>query len=676
MLRGAALGCSSRITISNSHNAASASTTPARAAAPPPPPLPTMRRRALHAATAAAGTAAAAAAPLPPAATAALPGASVARQISRQIADREKSAVQVTTEWLARLQDAEPRVQAFLAVTGELALVRAAAVDAALSRGAAAGALTGVPVAFKDNLCTRGVPTTAGSRVLESYLPPYDATAVARLLSGGACADGGGGGGGSGVAAAATAAARAAAAGASSPLMGGIMLGKLNLDEFGMGSTTENSAYKATRNPWDPSRVPGGSSGGSAAAVAARQVVLALGSDTGGSIRQPASFCGVVGVKPTYGRVSRYGLVAYASSLDTVGPLAPTVEDAALALDAIAGADARDATSAGGGGGGGGGGFPPSSSSSSSSSAAAAAAAVFRGEGPCASAVAATRARMAAGDARPLAGKRVALVRETLGAGGGVDPRVAACVRAAARRLEDLGAEVTEVSLPTFAAGLPAYYVLAVAEASSNLSRFDGVRYGLRREAGASGGGGGDLRAMYGATRGEGLGAEVKRRVLMGTYALSAGYVDAYYARAQRVRERVRAEMAAALAPVAVGGGGFDALATPAAPTPAYRLGDKLSDPLAMWAGDVMTVGVNLSGLPAVVLPVGFADEAAAAAAAVGGGGGAGGGAAPPPPARLPVGLQLIGRAFGEPEMLALAAALEASLDVAGTGGRAPLAAT
>jgi aspartyl-tRNA(Asn)/glutamyl-tRNA(Gln) amidotransferase subunit A len=583
----------------------------------------------------AAAAAAAAPAPSSSASTTSLPGASVARQISRQIADREKTAVQVATEWLSRVRAAEDRVQAFLAVTEQQALEQAAAVDAALARGATAGALTGVPAAFKDNLCTRGVATTAGSRVLDGYLPPYDATAVSRLLSGG--------GGGP-------------APGSSNPHLGALMLGKLNLDEFGMGSTTENSAYKPTRNPWDPERVPGGSSGGSAAAVAARQVVLALGSDTGGSIRQPASFCGVVGVKPTYGLVSRYGLVAYASSLDTVGPLAPTVEDAALALDAIAGADANDATSRGGGGNGGG------------AADASSAAAVFRGEGPCASAVAAVRGRMAQGEARPLAGKRVGVVRETVGAG--VDASVAAAVRSAADALAALGAEVEEVCLPTFEAGLPAYYVLAVAEASSNLSRFDGVRYGLRREQPLAGGNGGGasassssftLKDMYGATRGEGLGAEVKRRILMGTYALSAGYVDAYYARAQRVRERVRAEMTGLLP----GGGGgnsnggkaFDALITPAAPTPAYRLGDKLSDPLAMWAGDLMTVNLNLSGLPAVVLPAGFADAEQ---------GGAG---------RLPIGVQVIGPAFGEPQLLAMAAALEASMDVAGKAGPAPSAA-
>jgi aspartyl-tRNA(Asn)/glutamyl-tRNA(Gln) amidotransferase subunit A len=618
-------------------------------------------RRWLRTATASASASAAAAPRASAAASQLLPGASVAREISRQIADREKTAVQVATEWLARARAAEDRVQAFLAVTEERALEQAAAVDAAVARGALCGALTGVPVAFKDNLCTRGVATTAGSRVLEGYVPPYDATAVARLLAGG---------GHEGAAAAAAAAAEAAAAAgaaasssSSSSAMapGAVMLGKLNMDEFGMGSTTENSAYKATRNPWDPSRVPGGSSGGSAAAVAARQAVLALGSDTGGSIRQPASFCGVVGVKPTYGLVSRYGLVAYASSLDTVGPLAPTVEDAALALDAIAGPDPRDATSAGGGGGGGGGaaaaaGAPPSSSSAS-------AAAVFRGKGPCASAVAATRLRMLQGDARPLSGKRVGIVRETVGAG--VDPAVAAAARGAADALARLGAHVEEISLPTFAAGLPAYYVLAVAEASSNLSRFDGVRYGLRREAGGAGGGGGggraDLAAMYNATRGEGLGAEVKRRILMGTYALSAGYVDAYYARAQRVRGRVRAEMAAALS-------GLDALVTPAAPTPAYRLGDKLSDPLAMWAGDLMTVNVNLSGLPAVVLPAGFAEQEEEEE-------GGGGRTAAKRRRLLPVGVQLVGRAFGEPGLLALAAALEASLDVAGKGGRAPLAA-
>jgi aspartyl-tRNA(Asn)/glutamyl-tRNA(Gln) amidotransferase subunit A len=626
-----------------------------------------MMRAAGRRAAAAAASAAAAAAPASSSATntstSQLPGASVARQISRQIADREKTAVQVANEWLARVRLAEPHVQAFLAVTEQQALERAAAIDAALARGAAAGALTGVPAAFKDNLCTRGVATTAGSRVLEGYLPPYDATTVARLLAGGA----------------ADPSSSSSSSSSSHPQLGALMLGKLNLDEFGMGSTTENSAYKPTRNPWDPQRVPGGSSGGSAAAVAARQVVLALGSDTGGSIRQPASFCGVVGVKPTYGLVSRYGLVAYASSLDTVGPLAPTVEDAALALDAIAGADPNDATSVGGGGGGGGAAASSPSSSSSSS------AAVFRGEGPCASAVAAMRSRMAQGHARPLAGRRVGLVRETVGQG--VDASVAAAVRSAADALAALGAEVEEVSLPTFEAGLPAYYVLAVAEASSNLSRFDGVRYGLRRERPAAAGAGSPssssssftLKDMYGATRGEGLGAEVKRRILMGTYALSAGYVDAYYARAQRVRERVRAEMTGLLLAGGAGGGGgggggssstsskrFDVLITPAAPTPAYRLGDKLSDPLAMWAGDLMTVNLNLSGLPAVVLPAGFAPAAAAAPED---------GAAAAAARQLPIGVQVIGPAFGEPELLAMAAALEASMDVAGKAGPAPLAA-
>jgi aspartyl-tRNA(Asn)/glutamyl-tRNA(Gln) amidotransferase subunit A len=371
---------------------------------------------------------------------------------------------------------------------------------------------------------------------------------------------------------------------------GAVVIGKTNMDEFGMGSTTENSGFRPTANPWDTARIPGGSSGGSAAAVAANQCAAALGSDTGGSIRQPAHCCGVVGVKPTYGLVSRSGLIAYASSLDVVGPLARCVHDAAALLAAIAGPDGGDATCS----------RRPA-------------------EDYTAGLLPADRL-----PSRPLAGRRLALIREC--SGGGVDAGVAAAVAAAAAHLESLGAVVEEVSLPTFAAGLPAYYVIALSEASSNLSRYDGVRYGARA-AGAP-----ELRAMYDATRGRGLGAEVKRRILMGSYALSAGYYDAYYRRAQQVRTLVGREMGAAL-------GRYDALLCPAAPTPAYRLGAKAADPLAMYAGDVMTVNLNLSGLPAVTLPCGFAAE---------------GGSGP-----LPVGLQMVGRAFGEAALLELAHAFE-----------------
>jgi len=402
--------------------------------------------------------------------------------------------------------------------------------------------MAGVPVAVKDNICTAGVQTTAGSRVLEGYLPPYDATAVARLKAAGA-----------------------------------VLVGKTNMDEFGMGSSTENSGYHTTRNPWDAGRVPGGSSGGSAAAVAAGQCVAALGSDTGGSIRQPASFCGVVGIKPTYGLVSRHGLIAYASSLDTIGPLAPTVEDAAAVLDAVAGTDPRDATSAPG-----------------------------RGSPGLAGLCLAPEAY----GSLPLAGRRFGLVTETLGEG--VDAGVQDAVRRSAEHLEALGATVEEVSLPTFDKGLPAYYVIALSEASSNLSRYDGVRYGPRAA-------GDDLLEMYTNTR-AGLGGEVKRRVLMGTYALSAGYYDAYYKRAQQVRTLVQREMAGAL-------DGRDGLLMPCAPTVAYRLGAKAADPLAMYKGDLMTVNLNLAGLPAVTVPCGFAEDDGAT---------------------LPVGLQIIGRAFGE----------------------------
>ncbi|KAF8071079.1 hypothetical protein HT031_001161 [Scenedesmus sp. PABB004] len=495
------------------------------------------------------------------------------RSIAQRVAGKQQSAVEVTKAYLAALRSVEDQVHAFLTVDEGAALAQAAAVDAAIARGEPAGPLAGVPIAIKDNICTAGLRTTAGSRVLEAYAPPFDATAVARLRAAGA-----------------------------------VLLGKTNMDEFGMGSSTENSAYQATRNPWDTARVPGGSSGGSAAAVAAGQAAAALGSDTGGSIRQPAHFCGVVGLKPSYGRVSRHGLIAYASSLDCVGPLASSVADAALLLRVMAGADGADATAS-------------------------------RESVPdyCA----ALPPRDALGSA-PLAGLRVGVIAETCGEG--VSPGVTAAIDGAVAHLQQLGAAVEQVSLPTFALGLPAYYVLALSEASSNLSRYDGVRYGARAAGGAAGA---ELKAMYGATRGAGLGPEVKRRVLMGTYALSAGYYDAYYKRAQQVRTLVADEMGAALAR-------FDVLLCPAAPTVAYGLGEKAADPLAMYKGDLMTVNLNLSGLPAVVVPCGFAPAE-----------GAPGGA-------LPVGMQLVGRMFGEQQLLRVAHAYE---QTAGVARRAPVAA-
>ncbi|MEW5302506.1 MAG: hypothetical protein WDW36_005286 [Sanguina aurantia] len=420
------------------------------------------------------------------------------------------------------------------------------------------GPLAGVPIAVKDNICTKGIRTTAGSRILSDYIPSYNATAVQRLLDAGVN-----------------------------------ILGKTNMDEFGMGSTTENSAYHVTRNPWDLSRTPGGSSGGSAAAVAANQCAVALGSDTGGSIRQPAHFCGVVGMKPSYGRVSRYGLIAYASSLDCIGPLAHSVEDAALLLDAMSGHDSADATS----------------QSSPSAS------------------VASCLQPAASHGSQPLLGQRIGLIRETMGEG--VSKDVTDAVGFAARQLEALGAVVEEVSIPCFQAGLPAYYVLAISEASSNLSRYDGVRYGVGQTTAP------DLQALYCSTRDAGLGPEVKRRILMGSYALSSGYYEAYYKRAQQVRTLVTREMASALQR-------FDALLLPAAPTAAYKLGEKSSDPLEMYKGDLMTVNVNLAGLPAIVLPCWHAPQA-------------GGGV-------LPVGVQLIGQSMQDGKLAALAHVLEQSL--------------
>ncbi|KAI3434565.1 hypothetical protein D9Q98_002637 [Chlorella vulgaris] len=441
-----------------------------------------------------------------------------------QVARRGTSATELTTAYLRQLHSAETQLQCFLAVDDEYALRQAALIDSRLAQGEDVGPLAGVPIAVKDNLCTQGLQTTAGSRGLHGFVPTYDATAVARLRAAGA-----------------------------------VVLGKTNMDEFGMGSSCENSGYQPTFNPWDTKHVPGGSSGGSAAAVAAKQCIAALGSDTGGSIRQPASFCGVVGVKPTYGRVSRNGLVAYASSLDCVGPIAQSVADAAAVLTVIAGSDLADATcsqkpvedyTAG---------LLPLDNLSS----------------------------------KPLAFKRLALIQEACGEG--VDAGVTAALAGAVRHLQELGAEVEQVSLPSFAAGLPAYYVIALSEASSNLSRYDGVRFGQRGAAN-------ELKNMYASSRHSGLGSEV--------------------------RTLVRREMNMAL-------GRFDALLCPAAPTTAYRVGEKLCDPLSMYKGDLMTVNLNLAGLPAVCLPCGFSGQAAGNA--------------------LPVGMQLIGRAFGEADLLKLA---------------------
>jgi len=470
---------------------------------------------------------------------------STAVDIARDVRTGARTARQVVEEHLDAIARREPELHAFNLVLADEARVRADEIDQRVAAGEDPGPLAGVPVALKDNLCTQGVPTTCSSRILEGWRPPYDATVVSRLHDAGA-----------------------------------VVVGKTNLDEFAMGSSTENSAFGPTRNPHDPTRVPGGSSGGSAAAVAAGFAALALGSDTGGSIRQPAALCGVVGVKPTYGLVSRYGLVAFASSLDQIGPFAGTVADAALALEVLAGHDPRDSTS-----------IPQPAPSLST----------VLDDG--------------------VQGLRIGVVRElTEGAGADVTARLAAAVAA----LEAAGAKVDEASVPAATLALSAYYLIAPAEASSNLARYDGVRYGLRVD-------GDDITAMYGATRAAGFGAEVKRRIMLGTYALSAGYYDAYYGQAQRARTLIIRDFDAAYA-------SYDLLLSPTTPTTAFELGAKTADPLTMYLSDVCTIPSNLAGHPAVSVPYGSGADG------------------------LPVGVQLLGPALGEATIFRAAAALERSL--------------
>ena len=470
-----------------------------------------------------------------------------ARALRDRVARGERSAVEVCRDHLVRIEAANPRLNAFNPVAADRALDRAAAVDRRRAAGDPPGPLAGVPVAVKDNLCTRGVRTTASSRILHGFVPPYDATVVERLEAAGA-----------------------------------VVVGKTNCDEFAMGSSTENSAYGPVLNPWAPDRAPGGSSGGSAAAVAARLAPLALGSDTGGSIRQPAALCGVVGVKPTYGRVSRYGLIALASSLDQVGPFARSVADAALALSVIAGADPADSTAA---------------------------------PEPVPDFTAALT-----GEVR---GLRIGVPRAVLESG--VDEAVRAAFDAALETLRGAGAALVDVDLPHARFAVPVYYLVMTAEASSNLARYDGVRYG-HRTAGASA-----LQAMYSRTRDEGFGPEAKRRIMLGTYVLSAGYYDAYYLKAQQVRTLLRQDYDRAFAKA-------DVVAMPTSPTPAFRLGEKTGDPLQMYLADVFTVSANLTGSPAVSVPCGFAGT-------------------------LPIGLQLTGRMFDEATILRAADAYERLTD-------------
>lgn len=465
---------------------------------------------------------------------------------------RKVSAVEVVRATLARIAELDPDLHAFLEVFPERALQDAADVDAARARGEKPGPLAGIPVALKDNMALEWGKTTCASNMLRDYRSPFTATAAQKLINAGA-----------------------------------IIIGKTNLDEFAMGSSTEHSAFGPTRNPWDRSRVPGGSSGGSAAAVAARMVPLALGSDTGGSIRQPASLCGIVGMKPTYGRVSRYGLVAFASSLDQIGPFATSIADAALALNILCGFDPHDATSA----------------------------------------------ELAVPDFtadldKPLEGLTIGVPRLSAQPEG----EMALVLDAAIATYVNMGAEIKEVSLPLTDYGIAAYYIVAPAEASSNLARFDGVRYGHR--AGLAKGD--DLIAMYCKTRAEGFGPEVQRRIMLGTHVLSSGYYDAYYSTALKVRRLIKAEYDTAFR------AGCHALLTPATPGGAFRIGEKTADPLAMYLEDVYTVGVNLAGLPAVTVPAGFIREEGR---------------------NLPVGVQLIGPAFEEARLLRIARQFEAATD-------------
>jgi aspartyl-tRNA(Asn)/glutamyl-tRNA(Gln) amidotransferase subunit A len=466
----------------------------------------------------------------------------------------ERSARDVAQDALRSIREADGALHAFLVVTEEAALAKADAVDAALARGEDPGPLAGVPIALKDNLCTIGTATTCSSLILEGWMPPYDATVVTRLAKAGAVA-----------------------------------VGKTNLDEFAMGSSTENSAFGPTRNPWDLERVPGGSSGGSAASVAAGLVPLAIGSDTGGSIRQPASLCGVVGVKPTYGLVSRYGLIAFASSLDQIGPFAASVADAALLLEVLAGHDPCDSTS-----------------------------------------IDVPVPKLVEALGQGVAGLRVGVIDDFL---TDASAATAAAVSDAAAALSAAGASVDRVAIPTLLDGLAAYYVIAPAEASSNLSRYDGVRYGLRVDAD-------NVEQMNSRTRAAGFGAEVKRRIMLGTFALSAGYYDAYYGQAQRVRTLISEAFARAYAD-------FDVLIGPTTPGVAFRFGEK-ADPLAMYLSDLYTIPSNLAGHPAMSVPFALGED------------------------NLPVGVQVLAPALGEADMFRIAAALEAAAPV-GVGAPAGL---
>ncbi len=460
------------------------------------------------------------------------------------IAERRVTASTLVEQFYGKIKADDHEIHAYLTLCENRALQQAKNIDDLVSKGAALPPLAGVPIGIKDVMVTKGLRTTAGSKILENFIPPYDCTAVARLEAAGA-----------------------------------IILGKLNCDEFAMGSSNENSAYGPVRNPRDKSRVPGGSSGGSAAAVAAGTAVATLGSDTGGSIRQPASFCGVVGLMPTYGRVSRYGLIAFASSLDHIGPLTKTVKDAAILLRVIAGRDPLDSTSA---------------------------------DVPVPD--------YEADLAKPVSGLKIGVPKEYFGEG--LDDEVRAAVEAGIAKLRSAGCEMVPISLPNTKYAIPTYYVIATAEASANLARYDGVRYGYRAKGART------LSEMYRKSRDEGFGPEVKRRIMLGTYALSSGYYDAYYLKAQRVRTLLTRDFEEAFQKV-------DAIVTPTAPTPAFKLGEKADDPLSMYLADIYTVTADLAGVPGISVPCGQSSSG------------------------LPIGLQVLGRHFDESTILRVAAAVE-----------------
>lgn len=469
-------------------------------------------------------------------------------EMSDLLRDKKASAVEITKSFLDRIEKIDSKVGSYLSVLGEDAIKKATKAQEQIDKGETKSRLTGIPVALKDNICTEGIKTTCASKMLNNFVPPYDATVSKKLLADNA-----------------------------------VIIGKLNMDEFAMGGSTENSHFKPTRNPWDLDRVPGGSSGGSAAAVAADLTGFALGSDTGGSIRQPASFCGVVGMKPTYGAVSRFGLVAFASSLDQIGPLTKDVTDCAIALNCITGYDPMDSTSA-------------------------------KVEYPDY-----TKALV-----NNVKGMKIGIPKEYMGEG--LSPEVRKAVFDAVEVLKKLGAQCEEFSLPLTEYAIPAYYLISSAEASSNLARYDGVKYGYRAQKYT------DLLDLYKQSRSEGFGTEVKRRIMLGTYALSSGYYDAYYKKALQVRTLIKNGFDEAFVK-------YDVILGPTAPTTAYKLGEKANNPLEMYLGDIYTVSVNIAGLPGLVVPCGFDSNG------------------------LPIGLQLIGKAFDESTLLKVGFTFEQNTD-------------